>query len=167
MSFKLRLWLFAALLILPLVACSGVSATVRFRADEDYNYLTINMTETEVQTLFTGIFEESEELRVTNPVVELRSGEIAISGEVPSGADATVPVSLIVQALMENDQPRLVVTSIRFAGWEGTPDMLENINREITKGLASAAQNANDAQLTEVSITDEALSFTLRGPREQ
>ena len=68
---------------------------------------------------------------------------------------------------MENSQPSLAVTSISFAGWEGTPDMLENINNQIAEGLASAAQNANDAQLTDVSITDEALSFTLRGPREK
>ena len=167
MNFKLRLWIFAMLLILPVAACSGVSATVHFRADDDYNYLTINMTEEEAQALFAGILEQSNDLHITNPVVDLRAGEIAISGEAPSGNDATVPVSLIVQASMENDQPSLLVTSISFAGWEGTPDMLESINNNIAEGLASAAEKANDAQLTDVSITDEALSFTLRGPRDQ
>ena len=167
MNFKPILWIFAMLLTLPLAACSGVSATVHFRADDDYNYLTIDMTEQEVQTLFVGILEESNDLHITDPVVELRAGEISISGETPSGNDATVPVSLIVQASMENDQPSLVVTSISFAGWEGTPDMLENINSDIAKNLASAAQNANDAQLSDVSITEDTLSFTLRGPREK
>jgi hypothetical protein len=167
MSFKVKVWLFAALLILPMVACSGVSATVHFRADEEYNYLTVDMTEAEVQTLFVGIFEESKDLPITNPVVNLTPGEIAISGEVASGSDATVPVNLIVHASMENDQPSLVVTSINFAGWEGTPDMLDNINSEIAAGLTSAAQNATDAQLTEVSITEDSLSFTIRGPREE
>lgn len=167
MNFKLKLWIFAVLLILPVAACSGVSATVHFRADDAYNYLTINMTEAEAQTLFTGILEESDDLHITNPVVDLRAGEIAISGEVASGNDATVPVTLIVQASMENSQPSLAVTSISFAGWEGTPDMLENINSDIAKGLASAAENANDAQLTDVSITEDTLSFTLRGPRDQ
>ncbi|MBZ0288761.1 MAG: hypothetical protein K8I30_14175, partial [Anaerolineae bacterium] len=113
------------------------------------------------------VLEESDDLHITNPVVDLRAGEISISGEVPSGSDATVPVSLIVQASVENSQPSLEVTSISFAGWEGTPDMLENINSEIADGIASAAENAKDAQLTDVSITEDALSFTLRGPREK
>jgi hypothetical protein len=168
MNFKPRLWIFAALLmILPVAACSGVSATVHFRADDEFNYLTIDMTEEQVQTLFAGILEESDDLHITNPVVDLRAGEISISGEVPSGSDATAPVSLIVQAAMENSQPSLEVTSISFAGWEGTPDILENINSEIAEGLASAAEKANDAQLTEVSITEDSLSFTLRGPRNE
>jgi hypothetical protein len=167
MNVRVWLWLLAALLLLPLVACSGVSATVHFRADETYNYLTINMTEAEAQTLFAGIFEESDDLHITNPVVDLRPGEIAISGEVPSGTNATVPVNLIVQASVPNDQPSIVVTSANFAEWEGTPEMLADINRDIAAGLASAAQNDMEAQLTDIAITDDQLSFTLRGPREQ
>jgi hypothetical protein len=166
---NLRVWLclLVALLVLPLVACSGASATVHFRADDSYNYLTIDMTEAEAQTLFVGIFEESEDLRISNPVIDLRPGEIAISGEVPSGSDGTVQVNLIVQASIQNDQPSIVVTSANFADWEGTPEMLEDINSDIAEGLANAAQNDLEAQLTDIAITDTSLSFTLRGPREQ
>ena len=167
MNIRMWVWILAALLIFPLVACSGVSATVHFRADDTHNYLTINMTEAEAQTLFAGIFEESNDLHITNPVVDLRPGEIAISGEVPSGTNATVPVNLIVQASIQNDQPSIVVTSANFADWQGTPEMLEDINRDIAQGLAEAAQNDMEAQLTDIVITDTSLSFTLRGPREQ
>ena len=59
MSTRVKLWIFAALLMLGMVACSEVSATVHFRADDSYNYLTVNMTEQETQALFTGILEES------------------------------------------------------------------------------------------------------------
>lgn len=164
---KSRYWmLIVALVMLPLAACSGVSATIHYRADDSYNYLTIDMTETEAQTLFAGIFEENNDLRISNPVVDLRAGEIAISGEVPSGDNATVPVNLTVRASVENDVPSIVVTSASFAGWNGTPDMLETINSDIAAGLTDAAQNGADAQLTAIAITDTGLSFTLRAPRE-
>ncbi len=163
-----RMWLLAlfGLLLVPLAACSGVSATVNFRADDQYNYLTISMTEEETQTLFTGLFTESSDLRISNPVVELRSGEIAISGDVPSGSSGTVQANLIVQVAGTPGQPSLRVTSLSFAGWEGTPDMLEGINSELAAGFAAAAQNAEDGQVTDISITETALSFTVRSPRE-
>jgi hypothetical protein len=167
MNIKMWLGILVALLVLPLVACNGVSATVQFRADEDYHYLTVNMTEQETQTLFEGIFAESEDLPVSNPVVDLRPGEIAISGEVPSGESGTVPVNLTVRASMQNSQPSIVVSSASFAGWEGTPEMFEEINADIAAGLAEAAQNEMEAQLTDIAINDTGLSFTLRAPREE
>ena len=167
MNMKIRVWIIAALLLLPLAACSGVSATVHFRADDQYNYLTVDMTKDEVQELFTGIFEESKDIPISNPTVELGNGEITISGKVASGTNSTVPATLTVQASISNGEPSLVVSSMNFAGWQGTPDILDKINAEIAKGLDSAAQNANDAQLIDVSITGSKLSFTLRGPRDQ
>ena len=167
MNYKMLLWVLGVMLLLPLVACSGVSATVNFRADDQYNYLTIDMTEQEAQTLFTGILAESADVQISNPVVDLRPGEVAISGDVPSGSGGTVQANLIVQAAMSDGQPTLRVTSFSFAGWEGTPDMLEEINGNIAAGFAEAASNANEGQLTDISITDTALSFTVRGPRDQ
>jgi hypothetical protein len=161
------LWILAALLALPLAACNGVSATVQFRVDEEYNYLTVNMTEEETQVLFEGIFAESEDLPVSNPVVDLRPGEIAISGEVPSGASGTVPVNLIVEASVENGQPRIEVTSAGFAGWESTPGLIEQINLDIAAGIADGVRNNSAAQLTDITIMETALSFTLRAPREE
>lgn len=167
MKFKLTLWIVAALTVMSLAACSGVTATVHFEADEQYNYLTISMTEEQTQELFAGILAESDDLPISNPLVDLHDGEIAISGDVPSGQNGTAPVSLIIEASSANGQPSLEVTSINFAGWEGTPDMLANINADIAANLKAAADNAKDGQLTEVSITEDALSFTLRGPRDQ
>lgn len=165
---KMRMWMLAALLVLPLVACNGLSANVQFRVDENYNYLTVNMTEEEAQVLFAGIFEENRELQVINPTVDLLPGEIAVSGEVPSGDGQTVPANLSVQMSVQNGQLNVAVTSMSFAGWQGTQDMLARINSDIAAGIVEAAQNhAGDAQLTEVTITDTALSFTLRAPREQ
>ncbi|MEP7292088.1 MAG: hypothetical protein ABI835_09900 [Chloroflexota bacterium] len=166
MNWKMWIMIAVALVVLPLAACSGVSATVHFRADDAYNYLTIDMTEQEAQTLFAGLLEESNDLHISNPVVDLRAGEISISGEVPSGNGATVPATLVISASMENGQPSLVVTSASFAGWEGTPDMLQGINGDLLAGLSESAQNPG-GQLTEISITDTSLSFTVRGPREQ
>jgi hypothetical protein len=165
---KLRIWIVAALLVLPLVACNGLSANVQFRVDENYNYLTVNMTEEEAQGLFAGIFEENDELQVINPTVDLLPGEISVSGEVASGDGQTVPANLSVQMAVQNGQLNVAVTAMSFAGWNGTPDMLERINRDIANGIAEATQNnAHDAQLTDVTITDTGLSFTLRAPREQ
>lgn len=166
MNYKWWIWVLLGLLLAPLAACNGVSATVHFRADETYNYLTIDMTEQEAQTLFTGIFAENNDLRISNPVVDLRPGEIAITGDVPSGNGGTVQANLTVQAAMVDGQPNLQVTSFSFAGWEGTPEMLAEINRNIANGFAEAATKANEGQITEISITDTGLSFTVRGLRE-
>ena len=165
---KLRIWIVAAMLVLPLVACNGLSANVQFRVDENYNYLTVNMTEEEAQVLFAGIFEANDELQVINPTVDLLPGEISVSGEVPSGDGQNVPAHLSVQMAVQNGLLNVTVTSVSFAGWNGTPDMLARINDDIANGIAEAAQNnARDAELTDVTITDTELSFTLRAPREQ
>lgn len=165
---KLHIWIVAALLVLPLVACNGLSANVQFRVDEDYNYLTVNMTEEEAQVLFAGIFAENDELQVINPTVDLLPGEISVSGEVPSGNGQTVPADLSVQMSVQNGTLNVAVTSVSFAGWQGTSEMLTRINSEIAAGIAEAAQNnAHDAELTDVTITDTGLSFTLRAPRDQ
>jgi hypothetical protein len=165
---KLCMWIVAAMLVLPLVACNGLSANVQVRVDENYNYLTVNMTEEEAQVLFTGIFEQNDELQVINPTVDLLPGEISVSGEVPSGDGQTVPANLSVQMSVQNGQLNVAVTSMSFAGWQGTPDMLARINSNIADGIAEATQNGvRDAELTEVTITDTGLSFTLRAPREQ
>jgi hypothetical protein len=165
---KMGMWMVVALLVLPVVACNGLSANVQILVDENYNYLTVNMTEEEAQTLFAGIFEQSDNLQVINPTVDLLPGEVSVSGEVPSGNGQTVPANLSVQMSVQNGQLNVALTSMSFAGWQGTPDMLERINSDIAAGIAEATQNrGHDAQLTDVTITDTGLSFTLRAPRDQ
>jgi hypothetical protein len=77
---KMRMWIAAALLVLPLVACNGLSANVQFRVDENYNYLTVNMSEEEAQVLFAGIFEQSNDLQLQS-YNRSSPGEISVSGK--------------------------------------------------------------------------------------
>jgi hypothetical protein len=165
---KMRLWIAVALLVLPLVACNGTSATIDLRADESFYYLTVNMTEEEVQALFEGIFAENNELNVSNPVVDLRPGEIALTGEVASGTGETVPANLTLLVGAVDGQLNASVTDANFAGWEGTQAWLDQINSNIAAGIADAVQNRTDnAELSDVTITDTGLSFTIRAPRDE
>lgn len=72
-----------------------------------------------------------------------------------------MPADLSVQMPVQNGMLNVAVTSVSFAGWQGTPEMLTRINNEIAAGIAEAAQNnAHDAELTDVTITDTGLPYS-------
>jgi hypothetical protein len=150
---------------LPLLAC-GASGAFNVRVDDQYSYLTITMTEEQIAGMIVPLLENGEDFRVENPEIDLRPGEIVVTGSVVGDGGQLHPGSLALRAWAANGQLYLEVTRFSFAGFTATQSMLANFNAEMEAGLARDAENA-DSETHEVVITDTEFSITWRSPREE
>ncbi|NDJ62014.1 MAG: hypothetical protein GYB67_12860 [Chloroflexi bacterium] len=160
-------WLAAlTLLVLPLVACN---TTFQVSVDEENTTITMTMGESDVAALITPILEGGEQSQLSNTTVDLRPGEIFVSGDVrPEPAGPTYPGSLGIRIAAQNGDLVVELTSLDFAGFELNQQTISRINRDIADGLAQAAtRNNGQARLTDITITNDTLSMTLVAPRQQ
>jgi hypothetical protein len=149
---------------LPLLAC-GASGGFNIRVDDQYSYLTITMSEEDIQGMVAPLLENGEDLRIQDPTVDLQPGEIIVTGSVVGDGGQLSPGSLSIRAWAENGRLYLEVTRFSFAGFVASQEMLATFNAELEAGLARDAENA-DSETHEVVITDTEFSITWRSPRE-
>lgn len=152
-----------ALLVAPMIACS---ANVSFDQDANYNYLTIRMSEQQVADLVTGLLTGGDS-QLSNVGVDLRPGEIFVRGVVTQQNGQQVPGSFGIRMWSASGNLQAQITSFDYGGLTADQAGLGDFNRRLTEGLnRSAANNDNPSDITEVTITDSNLAFTIRSPRQ-
>lgn len=148
---------------LPMIACdSGGSFNVR--NDDQYNYLTISLTEAQIRDMIVPTLQNGREFRMQNVSIDLRPGEIIVLGDVVGDGGRLYPGNMSIRAGAANGQLQLSVGTFSFAGYAASQEQLARFNADMQAGLAQSAQNS-DSQTHEVTITDTAFSITWRSPR--
>jgi hypothetical protein len=159
----LRGLLILMLIALPMIACdSGGSFNVW--NDEQYNYLSISLTETQIRDMIVPSLQNGREFRMQNVSIDLRPGEIVVLGDVVGDGGRLYPGSMSIRAGASNGQLQLSVGTFSFAGYNASQEQLSRFNADMQAGLSQSAQNS-DSQTHAVSITDTAFSITWRSPR--
>lgn len=158
-------WLLLLIALPVLAACGTLDANVQLRLDDQYSYLTVTIPEEDVVAVIEAALEQSGDIQ--NVSADLRAGEIAATGQVLSGDGTLVTGSLTIAAGVEAEMLVLEVVRFDFAGWSLPQARIDTINADIAAGIVAAiAQGDGRSTLTDITLTDTALSFTIRSLRE-
>ncbi len=161
---RLQMFFVAVMLALGISACNG---SFQFQQDQNFNYLTVNLPEADVVRTFQTILTSGDS-RLRNVQADLRANEIFVSAEAPAANGTWIPGNLTFRAWAENGNLQLAVTSFNFGQITTQQAGIDNFNRQLAEGLSrSAARNQNQSEITEISITDSAFTFTIRTPRQR
>jgi hypothetical protein len=143
-----------------LAACGGVNLTW----DENYSYLTITLSEAQVNDILTSALARSD---LRNVQTDLYDTGIYVSADLVRDGQTT-PGDLDIYVGTANGLLDIEVLSFNFAGFNADGAMLDRINRDIADGITRDAQNnESNSEFTQVTINETQLSFTIRTPREQ
>lgn len=154
------------ILLVSSVACTG-TANVALEVTETHVIVTVTMTEAEVEDVVTDIFVNGPDAFMTGANVDLRPGGIALSGEVISPLTAeAVPGMVEVQAAAEGGQLKLAVTAFDVGALTAQQIGLDDFNAMLAEGLADAMRDSNGATVENVTITEDAISITVKAPRD-
>jgi hypothetical protein len=157
---KTRLWIIFLLLALPLLACNAAGG-FSVRSDDNWNYLTLTMSEEQIRDLIVPILTNGREFRMQNTTLDLRPGEIIVRGDVVGDGGRLYPGSLSMRAWAAGGRLNLEITTFNFAGFSADAGMLQRINADIATGIARDAANS-DSETSEVTITDTTFTITWR-----
>jgi hypothetical protein len=151
------------MLVLAALACNA-GADVNVSVDDQYSYLTVSLTEQQVQDVLAGALANAGRVRVENPHVDLQAGQIVVSGEAIGQDGRRYPGNMTLQAGAANGALQISIVAVNFNGFTADPDTINRWNADIAAGLGrAAAQSASE--VSEVAVTDSALSITWRTPR--
>lgn len=157
------LWKLLAVLLLPLIACNA-SGGIDVRSDNQWNYLTLTMSEAQVRDLIVPLLQNGRDFRMQNVSIDLRPGEIVARGDVIGQDGRLYPGSLSLRAWAAAGRLYLEVTTFNFAGFSADAAMLQRFNADVAEGLARSAAESDD-ETHDVTITDTAFSITWRSPK--
>jgi hypothetical protein len=150
-------------LLLPvlLVACDRVN----YQTDANYSYLTINLTAQETRNILVGLLTGGDRPIMRTASVELRQGEVFVSGDVNDGRGGTVPGTLAARIWAENGRISAAVTQFSFGGFSADQALINRINTDIANGLAASSnRSSSDSDISSLSLSPNGLSFTIRTP---
>jgi hypothetical protein len=160
---KSRLWIIIVLLTLPLVACNAAGG-FNIRSDDNWNYLTLTMSEQQIRDLIVPILTNGRDFRMQNVTIDLRPGEITARGDVVGQDGRLYPGSLSMRAWAAGGRLNLEVTTFNFAGFNADAAMLQRFNADMAAGIARDAAQS-DSETHEVTITDSTFSITWRSSK--
>ncbi|GAB1421321.1 hypothetical protein MASR2M15_14780 [Anaerolineales bacterium] len=149
------------LLSITLVACSKLNVQV----EGDATIITLNLSEGEVATIVSSALVNVNDVQIQNPVIDLRPGSIYVTALVtPKGGQSTQG-DLTINVWAQDGGIQAEVTQMNIGGLNSDEQTLTDINQKLKAAFAQSANQGQNAQVTNVSITETQLSFTIRIPR--
>lgn len=165
--------LLGLLLVLPLLlaACDRGSVDVERGANGGLD-VTVSMTESEVNAALSDALERAVEQgradRVENLSINLQAGALVINGDFAGDNGASVSGSITVAVSVGADSVDVEITAANVEGWAADDERLQTITQRIEDALNNRAFRDNargSARLTAITITDDALTFTINVQR--
>ncbi len=155
------------MLLLPLlfvVGCAGMNPTVDILNKGAISYMTVKLSEGDVNGLVRSIAGTGSTAWLLNPLVDLREGELVINGQVRQG-NALVFASLTGSLGVANGWFTVNISGLRVGAWTADASALARINKDIAAGLArSAAQNANGTKFVNLTVGGGQLTIGMQTP---
>lgn len=159
----MKLFMMSLLALWLASACSlgGVNLT---RNEDGSLNVSVALTEADVTSIVASALANSPQPVLRNVSVDLQNGQMVIAGthDRPDGS-GPVDGTLTATAAVTGGQLAVTVTSLNIAGYNTDDAALQGINQQLAAGLSARGTQSNQgAQLTNVVITDNALTITLR-----
>ena len=93
--------------------------------------------------------------------VDMKPGLIIVTGQRISPDGTKTPGSFDLTLSAENGQLKASVSNVQLQGVEVSQEQINQINERIASELSKAASNSENAEITSVNITDNALQFAI------
>jgi len=157
------------MLLLPLlfvVGCAGTNPTIDVLNKGAISYMTIKLSEGDVNGLVRSIAGTGSTAWLLNPLVDLREGDLVINGQVRQG-NALVLASLTGSLGVANGWFTVNISALRVGTWFADAAALTRINKDIANELAgSAAQNKNGTKFVNLTIGGGQLVIGMQTPNQ-
>jgi hypothetical protein len=150
-------------LIVTSLACNA-GGDINIRQDDQYNYLTVSLTEQQVQDILSSILANAERIQVQNARIDLQLGQIIVTGDAIGQDGRSYPGNMTLQAGSANGALQITVIAFNFSGFNADQATIDRWNADIAAGLGRSAEQS-ESEVDSVSITDSAMSITWRSPR--
>ena len=142
------------------------SSNIDWQIDDRYIYLTVNVTEDEYETWFTRSVTRWYWYWLHNVDVEFENGRIIVDGVIRQHR-SSIPAHMEFTALAEDGELRLAVVSFEYGNFVAPQRMLDRLSDQVTFIWRRTADYlGGHAYLTNVTISESGLAFTIRLPRE-
>jgi hypothetical protein len=154
-------------LIAPTFACTVITGTARVEVDPNFVTFTITLSENDVRGIIESAVVASNPPLLANPTVDLRNGDILVTGtyQPPDGSSA-IPGEMTLKMEVANEQLAVTVTALNVAGQPVPQTSIDEFNRQLAQGIArTAVQSNTNAKLSGITITDDAMTLSIRTPR--
>ncbi|NDJ36768.1 MAG: hypothetical protein GYB64_19110, partial [Chloroflexi bacterium] len=155
-----KLSLFLGLIMTALLAaCSG---NIQFEIDDDYTYITLSFDEEAVSETVSRIVTGGVPPLLQDPVVDLRDGEIVVTGTHVTRRGESYPAYLAFTFFVQDDHLSAAVTDFDFGGADVPQERIDRLNERLAESFARGAENRNNPEtiITDVTLTSEELSIT-------
>ena len=159
----MRILILSVCAMLLVSACNFGNVGINRNADGSTD-ITIALTESDVNNIITNTLAPAQNPLLRDPQVDLQNGQIYITGTHDRrDGGGSVSGNLTVNASVTNGQVSVVATSLNIEGFAADDARLQDFNNQLAAGLGAGGLGANrDAQITSISITDNAFTFTLQ-----
>ncbi|GAB5492339.1 MAG: hypothetical protein Phog2KO_25540 [Phototrophicaceae bacterium] len=154
-------------LIFALVGCNR-SLDVQPNGDGT-STITVGLTESEINTVITTALNTAENPLLSNPSVDLQTGQIVVSGDYQrQDGSGTASGTITLQVSVANGEIQAQVTNVNVEGWDASDERIQQFNQRLETALATVAQQNNaNASLDRITITNDMLdiSITIQTPQ--
>ena len=118
------------LLVVMLLSLTACSANARIDVEADKVNVTVSITEQDVKAAIETALLKSNPPLILNPKVDLRNGEIFVSGDYQAkNLNTTVPGDMTVKIWAENGKLKVQVTSVNAQGVTIPQEKIDNFNQ--------------------------------------
>lgn len=144
-------------------AQNSLNALFRVTTDDTHYNITITLTEPSVRAMLLPIFGSGAQAWLLNPVIDLREGDLLITGGLKQQQGDPIPVTLGIALGVAEGKLTLTVTALSLGFWSATPANLDALNADIAAGMARGQRG--DGSLQAITITNNRLSIQIRSPK--
>lgn len=157
-----------AIVLAALVVLTGCGVNVSVNVDESGGAsITVRLDEARLNELLRNSSASTERDGLLTEIehVEFLEGRVRVSG-VRVQPDGTRLNGSYDFAVSTNDGRLAVqIVAVDLAGFSMNDDRIARINTELTEALGRAASDAPNVRFSTVSVTDNALEFTIKVQR--
>lgn len=153
-------------LAFTLVGCQGRLTVDLDRQSDGSTNVTVGISEQDVNSTIQTALNNSQDPFIVDPVIDLQPDRIVITGQIIDRNGRQVPGSLTFTARAANGELIVEITEADYAGYDASDARIAEINQQIAASLGQRARQGrqSNATLTDVSITNDALSITVNVP---
>jgi hypothetical protein len=151
------------LTVIVVGGCAGAAPVFELRTAGGYSYLTVSVEERDLQAALQTALASANPVWLLNPIIDLRRGEIAFSGDLRDDQGNLTPIALTVRLFATNGRLGFAVDYLKLGGLELRQDALTGLNQGIAEGVQKAP--ISDTKIDNLTISDTTLSVRFKSPR--
>jgi hypothetical protein len=158
-----KLAILSILVTLLVSACQFGGVNVSRNEDGTLN-ADVSLTESDVNTIIQNALAQSGNPLLRDPNVDLQNGQIVVTGTHDKrDGSGSVSGTMTLTVTVNNGALSVQVTALNVEGLVADDNRIAQLNQQLAGVFGQRGLGSNNrAQITAVTITDNALTFTLK-----